>query len=187
MNRLFEIQTLSDCTPRLKNYINLRNGETPMDPITIITGGLAVLTQLFPSLFGQPAIPMTDADWVKMFPGNGYWTSLYRNYIKSKIPNTRDLWRLERFTGYFVWDNRQNIAPEVPSSCYPYDNPHLCPQVMAKFFALLKQEQRSGGNQPIGIFPGGLGSIDPTTLLLIGGGVLLLVMLNKKKKKRSRK
>jgi hypothetical protein len=157
-----------------------------MDPITIITGGLAILNQLFPNLFGKPAIPVTDSDWQKMFPGNGYWTSLLRNYLKSMIPNTRDLHRLEKYTGYFVWANRQNIAPEVPSSCYPYDNPHLCPQAMGKFFALLKKEQATGGNYPVGQFPGGLGGFDMQTLLLVGGGVLLLAFLSKRNGSKKR-
>lgn len=175
MNRLFEIQTLSDRNYGLRDYARLA------DPVAIITGGIALISQLFPNLFGQPAIPMTEADWIKMFPGNGYWTTLYRNYVKSKIPNTRDLWRLERFTGYFVWDNRMNIAPEVPNSCYPFDEPHKCPAAMSKFFNLLKQEQLTGGSSPVGQFPGGIGTLDMNTLLLIGGGVLLLSILLKKK------
>lgn len=175
MNRLFEIQTLSD-----RNYKRLG------DPMAIITGGLAVISQLFPNLFGAPAIPITEADWVKMFPGNGYWTSLYRNYIRSKIPNTRDLWRLERFTGYFVWDNRGTIAPEVPESCYPYDEPHRCPAAMSKFFNLLKKESQSSGNYPVGQFPGGIGTLDASSLLLIAGGVVLLMLLMKNKKGQKR-
>ena len=93
---------------------------------------------------------------------------------------------VEKFTGYFVWENRATICPEVPSSCFPYDNPHLCPACMNKFFNLLKQEAVSGGNSPVGNFPGSLAGIDWTTLLIFGGVSVGVVALSKSKK-RSRK
>ena len=70
-----------------QNYFRiktLQDGETSMDPITIITGGLAVVSQLFPNIFGGGRKRLTDADWLQLFPGSGYWTSLLRSYLKEK-------------------------------------------------------------------------------------------------------
>lgn len=166
----FSIQTLQD-------------GGEPMDPITIITGGVGLLSSVFPNLFGGGRKRLTDQDWLQMFPGSGYWTVNLRNSLKNSIHYDSDLGNVEKFTGYFVWQNRSTICPNVPSSCFPYDNPHLCPDCMNKFFELMRKERTTGGQNPVGTFPGGIGgSINYEQVLVYGGIALLAFTLLKKKK-----
>ena len=165
----------------------LRDGGTPMDPVTIITGGVALVSSIFPNLFGGGRKALTSSDWNNLLPGSGYWTSLLRSYLSKSIKYDSDIKNMEKFTGYFVWDNRQTICPETPSSCFPYDNPHLCPECMNKFFNLLKKESVTGGNSPVGQFPGGVGTLDLTTLLLFGAGIVAVIAVAKKKKRSNKK
>lgn len=186
MNRLFEIQTLSEkrC---FKDYGNLKNGGTPVDPITIITGGLAMVSQLFPNIFGGSRQAMTQAYLDNIFPGSGYWTVKLKAYLKEKTRYTVDAkywYPFENQSGYiadFAYINRAQYAPD----CSTFKD---C--AWGKFLNLLKQESLTGGNQPVGNFPGlpgGIGSIDWQTLLLFGGGAFLLFALMNKKKTRKRK
>lgn len=179
MNRLFEIQTLSEKR-------NLKNGET-MDPITIITGGLAVVSQLFPNIFGGGRQPMTQAYLDSIFPGSGYWTVKLKAYLKEHTRYTIDAkywYPFENQAGYiadFAYIHKSEYAP----TCTSFKD---C--AWGKFLEILKRESVTGGNQPVGQYPGlpgGIGSIDWQTLLLFGGGAFLLFALMNKKKKRTRK
>lgn len=172
MKKLFEIQTLSECqTPRLKDYVRLS------DPVTIITGGVAVLTQLFPNLFGGGRKRLTSQDWLNMFPGNGYWTTKLRDYLNSKIHYDADLGNITEFTRYFVYENRFTL--------YPGYTPGDFEKAFQEFSNKLRQEAVSGGSQPVGNFPIIGGTVDWQTLLLYGGGALLLItLLNKKRKSK---
>jgi len=169
MKRLFEIQTLSD-------------GGTQVDPVTILTGSMAVLTQIFPGLFTQRQ-PVTRDTVDKIFPGNGYWTVLLKNFLLEHTAWTVDMrywYPFENQAGYiqdFAYSHRMEYAPTCPdfANC-----------AWPKFQEILRKEKLSGGNQPVGQYPGGLysGGIDFTTLALFGGGLALLFALSKKKKRR---
>jgi hypothetical protein len=84
-------------------------------------------------------------------------------------------------------ENQSSIDPGLPS--FPakltqtqYDN------LLNKFYSILAEEKRTGGNSPVGQVPGGFGStIDYSVIvpLLVGGIALVAVM--KKKKSRSKK
>lgn len=171
--RKFTIQTLQDGEP----------GGGGMDPISIITGGVALLSSVFPNLFGGGRKRLTSQDWLQLFPGGGYWTTNLRNSLANSIHYDSDLKNIEKYTGYFVWENRSTICPEVPSSCFPYDNPHLCPDCMNKFFTLINKEKTTGGQSPVGSYPGGWGSINYEQVIVYGGiAVLAIALLTKKKK-----
>ena len=190
MNRLFEIQTLSEkrC---FKDYGNLKNGGT-VDPVTIITGGIGLLTQLFPGIFGNSQPLLTDQEWLEIIPGNGYITSSLRTWLKSHLGRKSDLTRifssgkpgLEHHTIGFAQSKSMLWCPD--GSCQ--GNPESV--LMPKFYAALKKESYTGGNLPIGTVPNfisGFGGLNVSTILLIGGGVFLLYALTNKKKSRSRK
>ena len=66
--RKFHIQTLSD------------NGGTPMDPVTILTGGFGFLSSIFPNLFDSRQA-LTRAKLDSIFPGAGYWTVKLKSYF----------------------------------------------------------------------------------------------------------
>jgi hypothetical protein len=179
MKRLFEIQTLSD-----RNYKRLG------DPVTIITGGLALLTSLFPSIFGGSRKTLTNEDWLKLLPGNGYLTSSLRSTLQSRIHYDVDVYKVDPNTGktnmelvtiYHAQHTALDWCPD--GSCQ--GNPESV--LMPKYYALLRKESVSGGTSPIGTVPGfisGFGGLDLSTILLIGGGLFLLLTLTKKKSKR---
>lgn len=164
--KFFRIQTLSE------------NGGS-MDPISIITGGAGLLTQFFPNLFNTRT-PMTRAKLNEVFPGNGYWTVLLKNYLLEHTQWTVDMkfwFPFEDQAGYiqdFAYMHRGTYAPQCPNfaNC-----------AWQEFQQILKKERVSGGNQPSGQYPGGLysGSVDFTTLALVGGGLFVLFALSKKK------
>jgi len=161
MNRLFEIQTLSECNTSLKN------GAT-MDPATIILSIGTIIPGLFPNLFGSETTSRSVFD--KLFPSNGYWTNAYKSYLLSKIKYIKDIERdLHMYTGEFIQMNQAQICSgKSGTDCW------------TAFYKLLQQESSTGGLSPIGnVFGGGL---DYQTLLLVGGGVLLLLALTKKKR-----
>lgn len=192
MNRLFEIQTLSECKPRLASRSRLG-----FDPIILITGGYALAQQLFPNLFGSQRKPITDQDWNSLFPGNGYWTTLLKKYCASRIKYDVDMKFLYPFGNSrgaiadFVVANSVAICPDhTPTAkyggtgtdpgCWSSGTSELvCQPCMAAFQKLLAKEQAGGGD----VFPPG-SPFNYQTLLLIGGGVLLLVALSKKKSKK---
>lgn len=166
MNRKFSIQTLQD------------NGGTPMDPITIITGGVGLLSSIFPNLFGGGRRRLTNADWLQLFPGSGYWTTALRKKLQSSIHYDSDLKNIEEFTKYFVDENKAQICGGAPCS---FTN------AFSKFAQILQQERVTGGNYPVGNYPGGIGggSINYQEILIYGGiAILAITLLSKSKKKK---
>lgn len=180
-NRLFNIVSLSSNQRRLG------------DPVTILTGGVAVLTQLFPNIFGGARKRLSDSDWLTLIPGAGYWSTKLRNYLKTRIHYDTDFTaNVQPFTLQFVSENHALICPRT----YTFQNPPgsnpggggsqgwlPCYQ---KLLSLLQQETATGGNAPIGITPGGFGgSLDYSTLvpLAIGAAILVILMKTPKKKK----
>lgn len=160
--RLFDIITLSARHKRLN------------DPVTILTGGVAVLTQLFPNIFGGGRKRLTNDDWLQLIPGAGYWSTRLREYLKTRIHYDVDFSRnVLPFSQQFAFDNRATICGSKNNEqCY------------AAFLELLKTESLTGGQSPIGVTPGGVGlGLDYSTLIPIAlGGVLLVMLMNKKKK-----
>ena len=157
MKRLFEIQTLSDYT-------------TLGDPVTVLTGSIAVLSQLFPNIFGGGRIRLTNAHWMEMFPGNGMWTVRLRNYLSSTIHYDVDMQNVEQFTRYFVDINKNSI----PGSNFT--------EKFQNLLNIIAEEKYTGGKSPGGMIPGIPGGIDYSTLLPIGLGVVILVLMMKNKK-----
>lgn len=161
--RLFDIITLSSKHSRLN------------DPVTIITSGIAVLSQLFPNIFGGGRKQLTNDDWLQLIPGAGYWSTRLREYLKTRIRYDVDFSRnVLPFSQQFAFDNRATICgTKNNEQCY------------AAFLELLRTESQTGGQSPIGITPGGIGqTINYSTLVPIAiGGVLLVLLMNSKKKK----
>ena len=163
MKKLFDIVTLSDRQNNLS------------DPITILTGGVAVLSQIFPNIFGGNRKRLTDSDWITLLPGAGYWTTSLRNYLKATIQYDTDYTKnVLQFSKNFVYENSSRICGGAyTDACY------------SKFLNMLATEQKTGGNSPIGITPGGYGAtINPSLLIPLGIGAVLLVLAMKTKKKK---
>lgn len=160
--KLFEIQTLSD-NIRLKDYGRLA------DPVTVITGIATVLPSLFPNLFGTEKLTMEHLN--RLFPGNGFYTTQYKNYLLQKIKYLKDVERdLHMYTGQFIESKPEICAGGTGQTCWQ------------NFYTILQKEAQTGGTQPVGnVFGAG---INYETLLLVGGGVLLLLALTKKKRTR---
>jgi len=187
--RTFTIATLAD---------NNRLGE----PISILTAGLGLATQLFPNIFGSNRRALTSADWDKLFPGNGYYSVLLKTYLSQRIKYDVDTKFLYPFNHQginmrgaiadFVVANAAQICPDYTAgaggtnrACWSDGrNELVCQPCMTIFSKILQQEQYSGGNQPVGQYPGGMfsGTLDMSTILLVGGGLLALVLLSKKSK-----
>lgn len=162
LKRKFNILTLSDCLGcGDSGYRSLS------DPITIIMGGITALTALFPNLFGGGRVRLTNADWLKMFPGNGMWTVRLRNHLQGAIHYNVDLGNIEPYTRYFVDDNKSAFC-ESPSF-------EVCFQM---FLQIIEEEKFSGGKSPGGRIPGIPGTFDYMSLLpyALGGLVLLMVL-----------
>lgn len=170
MNRLFEIQTLSDCNDkRFPNLSGLSQGG--VDPISIILGGLPIINQIFPNLFPNRR-RLTQSDWLKFFPSSGKWTTELRQHLSNTINYDTDLENIPTFTRYFVKDNFKQWCPQ----CNDWQ------EGFASFSEILKEEARTGGSGGGGSYPYG-STINWQEILLYGGGaVLLLTLLNKKKK-----
>lgn len=164
MRRLFEIQTLSD-------YNRLGNGGGGVDPFTIITGSLAVLTGLFPGIFGGSRKRLTDRDWMTLFPGNGMWTVRLRNYLKNTIHYDTDWSNVEPFTRNFVYEN----MGAIPGANFTAK--------FKNFLEIIAEEKYTGGGSG-GHIPGIPGTLDWSTLipLALGAGLLIVIMKKKKKK-----
>lgn len=178
--RLFDIVTLSSRQSRLA------------DPITILTGGVAVLSQLFPNIFGGARKRLTDSDWLTLIPGAGYWSTKLRNYLKTRIHYDVDFANnVQPFTIHFVSLNHELICPRT----YTFQNPpgsnpggtnenwSVC---YSRLLSLLQQEAYTGGNSPIGITPGGYGgtlNYSSFVPLAIGAAVLVILMKTPKKRK----
>jgi hypothetical protein len=177
--RLFDILTLSANHKRLN------------DPITILTGGVAVLSQLFPNIFGGARKRLTESDWLQLIPGAGYWSTKLRNYLKTRIQYDTDFTaNIQPFTLDFVSQNHSLICPRT----YTFQNPPgnnpggggsqgwlPCYQSL---LVLLQKENQTGGQSPVGITPGGYGgTIDYSTILPLAVGAFALVLLMKSKKR----
>lgn len=150
----FKIQTLSD-------YGRLS------DPATVILGISSILPSIFPNLIGSELTTMETLN--KLFPGNGYWTVQYKNYLLPRIKYVKDIQRdLHMYTGQFIEKNQSAICPgKGGTDCW------------SAFYALLQKEAVSGGLSPVGnIYVSGF---NYQTLLLVGAGIFLLVALTKKK------
>lgn len=159
MKDKFKIATLSD---RLS------------DPITVITSIATVLPSLFPNLVGSERLTMDHLN--QLFPGNGFYTVKYKNYLLSKIKYLKDVQRdLHHYTGEFIEQNKSAFCPNY----VPGGDGTVCWQ---GFYKILQKESLTGGMQPVGnVFGSGF---DLTTLLLIGGGAVLLLALTKRKGKQ---
>jgi len=155
----------------------LQDGETPMDPITIITGGVALVSSIFPNLFGGGRKKLTSSDWLQLLPGSGYWTSALRSHLSKTIHYDSDLKNMEEFTKYFVDENKTQICGGTPCSFT---------DAFQKFAQILKQEKMTGGSSPVGSYPGGIGgaSINYNEIIVYGGIALLAITLLSKSKKK---
>lgn len=181
----FHIATLQS------RHRNLKEGEN-VDPVTILTGGVAILSQLFPNIFGGGRKRLTDADWIQLIPGAGYWSTKLRNYLKARIHYDVDFpVNVQNMTLQFVSENHNQICPRT----YTFQNPPgpnpggggsqgwlPCYQ---KLLTILQTENNTGGQSPIGITPGGFGgTLDYSTLMPLAIGAIALVILMKSKKKK---
>lgn len=178
-SRLFDILTLSS------NHRSLK------DPLTILTGGVAVLTQIFPNIFGGGRKLLTEDNWLQLIPGAGYWTNELRNYLKSRIKYDIDFApNIKNFTLQFVSENHNQICPGTYTfQTIPGENPGgggaagwlPCYE---RLLQILQEEKQTGGNKPIGITPGGYGlTADYSTLVPLAIGAVALVFLMKSKKR----
>ena len=170
MKRLFEIQTLSECSkPNLKNYVRLREKTKTMDPVAVILGIGGLIPSLFPNLFGAERLTMDHLN--RLFPGSGYYTMQYKNYLLQRIRYLKDVERdLHMYTGQFIESKPEICNGGTGQTCWQ------------NFYKILQQEQYSGGTQPVGNVLGA--GFDFQTLLLVGGGALLLLALTKKKRSK---
>ena len=154
----------------------LESNQTLNDPLTVATiieAAIQGLQAIFPNIFGGNRRRLTDEDWNKLIPYNGYWHNQLRAYLKSAIHYDVDaVNNVVPFTKYFAIDHNMTIdqlnallkqeaaGQSVPDSPYlNYDNP----------------------------LAGGVGSMDTTTLLLIGGAVIFLMSQSNKKRTRKRR
>jgi hypothetical protein len=161
MSKLFEIQTLSEFTPRLKSRL--------ADPVTVITGIATILPSLFPNLTGSERLTMQHLN--TMFPSNGFYTSQYKNWLLQRVKYVKDLQRdLHMYTGQFIESKPEICAGGTGQTCWQ------------NFYKILQQESVTGGTSPVGNVLGA--GFDYQTLLLVGGGVLLLLALTKKKRSK---
>ncbi len=164
-NRKFEILTLSDCGDCGSDYSNLG------DPIAIITGGITILSGLFPNLFGGGRRELTNADWVQMFPGAGAWTVRLRNYLARTIHYDSDLNNIEEYTRNFVYENMGSLPGTNFTEKY------------AGFLEIIQQEKFSGGTYPVGNIPGYQAGFNYQAMIPYALGGFVLVLLLKQKKR----
>jgi len=169
--KLFGIMTLSD-----NNRLN--------DPVSVITAGVTLLSSLFPNIFGGGRKRLTDADWLELIPGSGYWTTALRNKLKSAINYNNNLDNIQPFTRYFVDEHRSEIIPTLPP--YPAQiNETQYQAAFTKFMKILEQERNTGGTSPIGQTPGGIGgTLDYSTIVPLAIGAFALIMVMKSKKRK---
>lgn len=175
----FRIQTLSDNQNRLGDFLGILSG---------VTG---LVGELFPSMFRE-RLKMSHLD--KIFPGNGYWTRSYKQFILSHIAyisgeSTSGMDFGEELilkTNAFTYEKmRQTVCKDVPASCWrPYGDTYECPECLQVLNRIMAEESFTGGGQ-YGEFPtpGGFGgAINYQSILIVGGIGLFLVMMMKKKK-----
>lgn len=175
MNRLFEIQTLSNKQYNLRDYSRLG-----FDPFSVILGAIPGILNLFSKT------PLSRNDLNQIFPGNGYWTSNLKNHLMQHIawkdenlPTNIDV-KMKAYIGDVY---RRAKCMDLPGSCFdnhPYPGVDECPECTNRFYKEL-QNEKLGTNQNA---PYPTGGFNYQTLLLVGGGVLLLLALNKKKSRK---
>lgn len=165
-NRLFDIVTLS-------------SNHRLADPVSILTGGVAVLSQLFPNIFGGGRRRLTETDWLQLLPGAGFYTTNLRNYLKARIhydvDYTSNTLALSQQFAYDLRDQKNGFCDNCSNN-----------DAYKELLSVLQDETNTGGKSPIGPTPGGYGStLDYSTLvpLAIGAVALILVMKSKKRKK----
>ncbi len=165
--KTFRIQTLSD---------NVRLG----DPVAVITGGMALLTSLFPNIFGGGRTKLTRAHWIELMPGNGSWTTALRTYLAGAIHYDNNLENIQEYTKYFVHENQAQICKEMNLQNYPGQYSNEC---FTRFLQILREETYTGGTSPVGQIPGGYGTINWASVIpfAIGGIVLIALFKNKKR------
>lgn len=165
MNR-FKIVTLSANHRRLA------------DPVTVITASVGLLGQLFPNIFGGNRKRLTESDWLQLIPGAGYYTTQLRNYLKTRISYDVDFQNnVLPFSQQFAYNLR-----DAGGFCNSCSNE----QAYSKLLSVLNQEKSTGGNDPVGITPGGYGlTTDWSSLIPIGViGLVLVAALKTKKRKK---
>jgi len=171
-NRLFNIVSLSSNQRRLN------------DPVSIITGGVAVLTQLFPNIFGGARKRLTETDWLTILPGAGYWTTSLRNYLKARIHYDVDyVNNALQFTKDFVFERPMEICGLTDWGGSASPRYEACYQ---SFLQKLQTEKNTGGQSPVGITPGGYGltaNYSSLIPLAIGAAALVILMKTPKRKK----
>lgn len=148
------------------------------DPVTVITAGVSILSQLFPNIFGGARKQLTESDWLQLIPGAGFYTTQLRNYLKTRIKYDVDFTNnVLPFSQQFSFNMR-----DAGGFCNGCSND----AAYQKLLSVLDKEKSTGGTSPIGITPGGYGlTTDWSSLipLAIGGVVLVLAMKTKKKRK----
>lgn len=182
MTNLFDIVTLSEKlttrkAPVLKKYYlkhgyELKKRKFPLndslaDPVSIILGSTTVISQIFPNIL--PAEKTTEADLLKLFPGNGQLTARFRNYLLSKIKYKKDLSRdLYYYTEMFIKENINEFGGIWNQ------------QALDNFYAILRKEAAGGGSQ---IYPNIYGTNWQEYIPYLAAGGLLLFLLAGKRKK----
>lgn len=176
------------------NIVTLSANQRLADPVSVITGGVALLTSLFPNIFGGGRKRLSNEDWLTLIPGAGYWTTQLREYLKTRIHYDVDFTtNVQPFTVQFVADNNAVICPKT----YTFQNPpgnnpggggtSGWTPCLTAFYSILNKEKSTGGNSPVGITPGGYGlTTDWSSLipLAIGGLVLVALMKSPKRGKK---
>lgn len=161
------------------NIVTLSSDQKLSDPVTVITGGIALLTSLFPNIFGGSRKRLSNEDWLTLIPGAGYWTTQLREYLKTRIHYDVDFTtNVLPFSKHFA-----NLQRDAGGFCNGCSND----AAYQKLLNVLNQEKSTGGNSPVGVTPGGYGlTTDWNSLipLAIGGLVLVAIMKSPKRGKK---
>lgn len=153
MKRLFEIQTLSDCS-----YSRLG-----IDPI-IIGGTITFLNQIFPNLFGGRSQAQVSADEQRSML---FHQAAFLREHNIQLPQSVVIAVLR--PGWDAGENGSQLWQRIIVRFYNENKE-----------ALLNAGKFPGGKSAGGIYtPFG----DITIPLMIGGGLLLFIMMKKKKRK----
>lgn len=169
-SRHFTIRTLSD-------YTNLGQLE-------FISAALGLLGMIFPD-WGLFRRRLTMSDLNQIFPGSGYWTVKYKNYLLAHISYLDDKFEenVRHQTDNFVWSTfRPVYCMDVPVSCWTLvgqDWTH-CDVCYSRLNQTLADE--ATGKSTTGAAGFNLSSLTP--ILLVGAGVYLVSTLSKKKSRR---
>jgi len=190
MKDFFEIVTLSDCLGCRKTKTNLKDGNN-MSPVEVILGGAAIIKSIL-GLFGGGSRRLTQDDWNKLFPSNGYWTTRLRNYLSSQIGWDTDLNKilagsgltyLEGNTQVFVHKNLNELSGGKWANLQTTLTAVQFQTELNNFYKILEAESKGqSGSSQAGI----LGDLGIVPLLIIGGIVLSVMSSPTKKRRTSR-